>query len=108
QEKGEPLVLDARRGIAVGPEIKYMPEWKAFGWFHAKDRAEWDVDVTQAGNYEVTLEWSVSDKEAGKGFILETGQHQLKGVVGKSGSWETFKKGVIGHIRLEKGYQRVV
>ncbi|GGG73845.1 hypothetical protein GCM10007415_01510 [Parapedobacter pyrenivorans] len=108
QEEAEPLVLDARRGVGIGPEIQYMPEWKAFGWFHAKDSVAWDIEVNQAGNYEVTLEWSVSDEEAGKEFILETRRQQLKGVVGKSGSWETFKKAVIGHIQLDKGYQRVV
>lgn len=108
QRKGKPLLLDAQRGIGIGPEIQYMPEWKAFGWFHAKDRVEWDVEVVVAGNYNVILEWSVSDEEAGKEFVLEIGGQQLKGVVGKSGSWETFKRAVIGDIRISKGRQRVI
>ena len=35
--------LAAESGRAVGPEIEYMPEWKAYGWFTARDRVEWDV-----------------------------------------------------------------
>src|SRR5690606_14689977 len=102
------LVLDAINAKAVGPDIKYMPEWEAFGWFTAKDHVEWDVEATLPGLYRVGLEWSVSDDEAGKGFILEAGDAQLKGKVGKSGSWETFKRENIGQIRLEKGYQKVI
>ena len=47
------LLLTAENGKPIGPEIKYMPEWRAFGWFTAADRVEWDVAVIQAGDYEV-------------------------------------------------------
>jgi len=102
------LVLHAINGKAVGPDIKYMPEWEAFGWFTAKDHVEWDVEAAIPGLYKVELEWSVSDEEAGKGFVLETGNERLKGKVEKSGSWETYKKAHIGQIRLEKGYQKII
>jgi len=102
------LLLTAENGKAIGPEIKYMPEWRAFGWFTAADRVEWDVDVIQAGEYEVHLEWSVSDEEAGKEFFLEAKDDQLTGVVGKSGSWETFKNENVGTIKLSGGNQRIV
>src|SRR5690554_4615527 len=29
--------LTAEKGQGIGPNIKYMPEWKAFGWFMGKD-----------------------------------------------------------------------
>lgn len=102
------LVLDAINAKAVGPDIKYMPEWEAFGWFTGKDRVEWEVETKLPGVYRVEMEWSVSDEEAGKDFILEAGHEQLRGTVDKSGSWETFKKANIGQIRLEKGYQKII
>ena len=43
-----------------------MPEWKAFGWFTAADKVEWDIETARKGKYEVYLDWSVSDEEAGK------------------------------------------
>lgn len=101
------LVLDAIHAKAVGPEIQYMPEWEAFGWFTGKDKVEWEVDADVSGLYRVQMEWSVSDKEAGKEFILETEDEQLRGKVKRSGSWETFKKEYIGQIYLEKGYQKI-
>tara|TARA_R110002049_G_scaffold307038_1_gene506614 strand:- start:185731 stop:186318 length:588 start_codon:yes stop_codon:yes gene_type:complete len=99
------LRLSAEKGRAIGPDIKYMPEWKAFGWFTAKDRVEWDVLIKESGEYDVFLEWSVSNKEAGKPFVLVTRDKQLKNKVGKTGSWETFKSAKIGSIRLSKGKQ---
>lgn len=107
-QTGKPLLLKARYAFASGPEIAYMPEWKAFGWFTGKDKVEWTVDVSETTTYDVTLDWSVSDDESGKGFVLEGGEQPLKGVVEKSGSWETFKEKQIGKIRLEKGRQTLV
>jgi peptidoglycan-N-acetylglucosamine deacetylase len=102
------LRLTAEKGRGIGPDIKYMPEWKAFGWFTAKDSIVWDVEVPSDGKYEVQMEWSVSDQESGKVFVLSTSHEKITGVVEKSGSWETFKKEPIGEIHLKKGYNRVV
>lgn len=102
------LLLTAESGKAVGPNIKYMPEWRAFGWFTASDQVEWDVDIDKAGEYDVYLEWSVSNEEASKEFILEASGQQLVGIVGQTGSWETYKNENIGKIRLSEGRQTII
>lgn len=102
------LRLRAENGRASGPEIKYMAEWKAFGWFTAADRVKWDVEIKKSGRYDVHLKWSVSDEEAGKPFVFKAGSQQLKGIVGRTGSWETFKTEKIGHIQLSAGHQEMV
>lgn len=51
-----------------------MPEWKAFGWFTTKDQAIWTVNVARARKYDVYLDWSISDREAGKSFELTAGK----------------------------------
>lgn len=107
-ESNGTLQLRAEVARALGPEIKYMPEWKAFGWFTEADRVEWDVEVNEVGKYDVFLEWSVSDAESGKPFVLEAGNQALKGKVGKTGSWFTYKREKIGGVRLKKGSHKVV
>ena len=102
------LLLTAEKGKPIGPEIKYMPEWRAFGWFTAADRVEWDVNVIHPGDYEVELEWSVSNEEAGKEFLLEAKDDRLTGVVGQSGSWETFRNEKVGKIKLSADNQKIV
>ena len=54
------------------------------------------------------MEWSVSDAEAGKSFVLEVEGNSLKGTVGKSGFWETFRRDMIGNIRLQSGVQKII
>lgn len=107
-ESNGTLQLRAEVARAIGPEIKYMPEWKAFGWFTEADRVEWDVEVNDVGKYDVFLEWSVSDEESGKPFALEVGNQALKGKIGKTGSWFTYKREKIGSVRLKKGSHKVV
>ncbi|MGY8713819.1 MAG: hypothetical protein ACKVJ1_08050 [Verrucomicrobiia bacterium] len=85
-----------------------MPEWQAYGWFTSEDRVEWKFTVEKAGKYAVELEWSVSDKEAGNRFIFDVNGKEVKGVVGKSGSWETFIVKMIGELTLEDGSQKAV
>ncbi|MEO6187916.1 MAG: hypothetical protein ABIO82_06590 [Ginsengibacter sp.] len=100
--------LTATHAQAVGPEIKYMPEWKAFGWFTTEDQAEWNVQLDKGGKYEVYMEWSVSDNEAGKSILFEAGNKKVRGKVGKTGSWFTYKTQKIGTVYLSAGLQKVI
>ncbi|HET9485867.1 MAG TPA: neutral/alkaline non-lysosomal ceramidase N-terminal domain-containing protein [Chryseosolibacter sp.] len=107
-EEDQVIRLTAEKAQAVGPEIKYMPEWRAFGWFTERDRVEWDVEVASKGKYDVYLDWSVSDEEAGKPYVLEAGRQQVKGTVGKSGSWFTYRTEKIGRLQLSAGSHKVI
>lgn len=102
------IILSAIRGKGIGPTIKFMPEWGAFGWFRSDDQVEWEITVDKSGMFLVEMEWSVSDEEAGKPFILKVKGNELRGEVGKTGSWETFATKDIGQIMLQDGKQTVV
>jgi hypothetical protein len=102
------LSLLAADGLGIGPEIRYMPEWAAFGSFTDQDRIEWPLEVATAGTYDVCLEWSVADDQAGQSFVLEVGEQKLAGTVAKSGSSETYKKASLGILPLAAGAQRAV
>lgn len=91
----------------AGNQIKYMPEWKAFGWFDTKDQAIWKVDIAKAGRYDVYLEWSVADA-TGKAYVLQAGNKKMKGKVEKTGSWFTYHTKKIGTMRLQQGEETVV
>jgi len=100
--------LHASLAEAIGPKIKYMPEWKAFGWYTTEDRAEWNVQIDKAGKYDVYMEWSVADSEGGKSFVLEAGKKKIKGKAGKTGSWFTYRTEKIGTVNLSAGTQKFV
>jgi hypothetical protein len=54
------------------------------------------------------LEWSVSNEEAGKEFLIQAKDKKLTGIVTPSGSWEKYKIAKVGVIKLEAGSQKVV
>ena len=101
------LVLSAENGKGIGPDIKYMPEWRAFGWFQQKDKVEWDVNPTEEKEYIVVMEWSVADDHSRQPFILESASGIITGNVGKSGSWESFTSAPIGKLKLKAGKQKI-
>lgn len=105
---GKAIDLPAESARAAGPDIKYMPEWRAFGWFTEADRVEWGVKLKGRGVYDVYLDWSVSDEEAGKPFVFEAGTQQINGTVGKTGSWFTYRYEKIGSIRLTPGTHKLI
>jgi hypothetical protein len=108
QQNGQGIYqLEASLAKAEGPNIKYMPEWKAFGWFNTNDLAQWELQVDKAGKYDVYLEWSVADRDAGKSFVIEAGNKKVKGRAGSTGSWYTYKTLKVGTIRLPQGTQKV-
>ncbi|MBO9619870.1 MAG: neutral/alkaline non-lysosomal ceramidase N-terminal domain-containing protein [Niabella sp.] len=86
-----------------GSRIKYMPEWKAFGWFDAKDKAIWQVNIIKAGKYDVWLDWAVSDANAGKLVEVTAGNKKIKSKTDKTGSWFTYRTKKAGAIQLPQG-----
>lgn len=101
------MLLTAKKGKAIGPNIKYMPEWEAFGWFMPVDKVEWNIHLETGGVFNVILEWSVDDNHSGQPFIIESNNSQIAGLIEKSGSWETFTSKKIGTLSLKSGNQKI-
>ena len=106
--EGKAIELRAEMARAIGPEIKYMTEWRAFGWFTEMDRVEWDLELMKAGTFEVYLDWSVSDEEAGKPYVFEAGNQRIGGIIGKTGSWFTYRYEKLGRIKLSAGTNKLI
>ena len=66
-------------------------------WSNASDTVSWDFDVKSPGVYEVTMDTSCADNAESK-FTLEAAGQTLSGANISTGSWDTFKKNVIGTI----------
>ena len=97
------LLLHAEDGRAIGEEIEYMPEWQAYGWFTSTSYVEWDVVVDREAAYDVYLEWSVSDEQAGKPYAFTAGEEEITGIVERTGGWLTYSIEKIGEMGLEPG-----
>lgn len=101
------LVLSAENGKAIGSDIKYMPEWRAFGWFQQNNKIAWEINPKEDKEYIVVMEWSVADNHAGQPFVLESSNGKITGYTSKSGSWESFTSAQIGKLKLNAGKQKI-
>jgi hypothetical protein len=99
------LVLPVRHCRITGQNLAYMPEWDALGFWRDTDHAAWDVEVAKAGAYDVVMEWSVDEKNAGNPFVVEAGANRLEAKVPSTKRWDTFRRETVGQIRLEAGAQ---
>lgn len=102
------LLLRAEVGRAIGPKIKYMPNLRVFGYFTSSDSVEWEVNVVKSGMYDVLLEWSISDEEAGKAYVFVAGDQKVTGTVLSTGSFYTHKTQKVGQISLSPGIQKMI
>lgn len=107
-EEDGTIILSARKGIGIGPNIKLMPEWEAFGFFRAEDRIEWKISVPSKQRYIIYLDWAAEGSAVGNPFILTIGKKKLEGKNRDTGSWETFKEEPIGELKVKKGVNEVV
>lgn len=101
------LILNARYAKLTGKSLAFMPDWDALGFWRQNESAEWDVEVPKAGTYDVTMEWSVNDKNAGNPFAVESGSNRLEAKTQSSERWDTYRIEKIGQIQLEAGEQKV-
>jgi hypothetical protein len=106
-EKNNALVLQAKHCTITGKGLAYMPEWDALGFWRATDHVEWEVEVAKAGTYDVSMEWSVDDKNAGNPFVIEAGANRLEGKVPSTGRWNVYRVTKVGQIQLDAGVQKI-
>jgi arylsulfatase A-like enzyme len=57
---------------AGAPNCSYFTNWKT-----ADDRITWDVEVAQAGTYDITVYYAVSKENVGSTIVLSLGERQL-------------------------------
>lgn len=107
EENGE-LILSAKQCRGIGPTIKYMPEWEAFGFFREGNHIEWEIRVEKTRKYTVYLEWSAEGGVVGNPYVISIGKRILEGINKDSGSWETFIEEPIGVLKIRKGEHKVV
>jgi hypothetical protein len=103
------VVLPARHCKITGRPggLAFMPEWDALGFWRDTDHVEWDVEVTKPGTYDVAMEWSVDEKNAGNPFVLEAGEKRLEGKIPSTKRWDVYRIQKMGQIELSPGAQKI-
>jgi arylsulfatase A-like enzyme len=79
------LQLDSTRppGISYNGKSGWANDWIT-NWTSAAAYPYWEIDVAQAGRYEITLHYASSAKEVGSRIRVEVGGQKIEGVIQKA------------------------
>ena len=72
-------------------------------WSVKEDFAEWNFDVTDAGDYEVEIQQGCGSGHGGSTVELQTGQQALAFTVLETGHFQNFRWRHLGRIKLAAG-----
>lgn len=98
------LSLPASACEVYGPELEYMPEDRALGYWHqVSDYCVWKLDVARAGRYAVLIEWSCAIESAGNSFELLVDEARMTNTVPTSGSWQRHRWAQFGEVEISRG-----
>ncbi len=112
-----PLILqvaDQRKGFKLGPEeailkgvsikIEFFTGIPNIGYWSTRgDSASWTTTVNGAGEYDVELDYALDLKSGGAVVVLACGDDSKKFTLRATDGWYTFRKVIIGRMRLPDG-----
>ena len=102
------IVLEASAAEIHGDTLVFESKYGNIGyWSSDNDRAGWRYDGAKAGRYQVWIDWACENSTAGQSLVLQLGGTRLVQKVGGTGSWDTYKRAMIGVVSLPAGAGRL-
>ena len=87
-----------------GPSLVFENKYKNLGfWGSPDDLARWNVNVPQAGKYDVWIDYACPDNTAGNVFEFSMAGQKLTDKTQGTGSWDNYKRIKLGTLAFEEG-----
>ena len=103
------LLLTAGLASCYGERLAYRPALDILApWKKENDVAMWQVEVPEAGNYEVFVTLAADDASAGDAFFVESETGRLRGTVKATGGYDQFREIAVGEFKLNRGANHIV
>lgn len=103
----DPVEIDLTWGTPSGKKLRIVPRRyhrdSIEDWSEPGDAVRWEIEVVQAGRYEVTLEYGCNPEEAGSRFQIIAGRSRLESSVRPTAGRMLFERFTVGTLALERG-----
>lgn len=102
-----PVEIDITWGDPVGSTVK--PNYRRYhrdsidNWSDESDFVRWNIEVVQAGRYEVVLDYGCHPNNAGSRFRIQVGDAHLDGTVEATAGRAVFRPVTVGTLDLPAG-----
>ena len=98
------VTMHAKTAIPCGWKVRYEPELNCVGyWRRRGDFVQWKVSLVQAGKFDVCIDRSCTDDDAGGELEIRIGNHSVRNKVKSTGDWKKFAIQQVGQLELESG-----
>ena len=92
-----------------GKTLVLEPEKGNLGyWQSENDRAVWTIEAPRTGNYRVQIDYACHSDTAGQQFVLRSGEGRLTATVPSTGTWNYYRRIIVGELTLTAGRGQVV
>ncbi|MBN00839.1 MAG: dehydrogenase [Planctomycetaceae bacterium] len=103
------ITLNAADCRIYGDTLVFESHYGNLGyWQSASDVAEWLVNISKAGTYDVSIDYACDDGTANNTFAMEIGSDRLVGKVPGTGTWDNYRTMSIGQVTVGTGPQHLV
>lgn len=103
------LLLLATEAAIYGGDITFELPFRNIGYWHgAEDHVVWQLDLKQAREWDVYLDWACADESAGNAYVIQGETMSLRGVVAGTGGYDKYMQTKVGTIQLNAGPQRII
>ena len=98
--------LRAAQGRVMGDTLVFEAQYGNLGyWNSPNDRVVWTVNVPQAGDYAVWLDWALQPGGASNRWVLTSGTAELTAAIPATASWDDYQHRAFGQLHLAAGRQ---
>lgn len=105
---GEPLLLPASQAEVHGTMLRYEPppHKNTLGyWVRAEDWAAWDVQISQPGDFRVTVRYGCGNGSGGSEVDFSIAGQSLPFTVKETGGFQNWQEAELGKVTLPAGRQ---
>ena len=95
--------LVATEARLAGPKVGINRDAGCIAWMAEEDEAAWTLDLAEAGEFDVQIEWAQIDELDGNRFVLDSGAGELRGEFPSTHGWQTYSARSFGTISLDAG-----
>ena len=109
QDEDGVITLAASDCRIYGDSLIFESRYSNLGyWQSATDLAEWVVEVSRPGTYDVAIDYACDDSNAGNLYALRIGPEELVGKVEGTGTWDDYQTAELGRITIDAGPHHLV
>lgn len=102
------LSLLASNGAIYGDAIAFEIPFRNVGFWHGThDFVVWNIELAEATEFDVWLEWACDGASAGNAFVLSGGTPAVRGLVESTGGWDQYQHQKVGTIHVDAGSHRL-